>query len=248
MRFLWSVAPYQSTSLHHRQDVGRDGVSERERMAREALRRAERATSGPWYSSGDAVEWSPKQKSSFDECGAGIATKPGEDCWGGDVVQGGAQDEQGGAVGVLRNDDAEFIAHAREDVPRLARALLEAEAELEACVSERDVVPGHSWKVEKLHADEQFSRLYHEKKSLEHEVQALKERERDVLEAEAKLERLRKELEWLANHPSLPKFVHRGATYGVYLMAGDVQRIRDVVRASPTTEGPEEPGEEEARR
>jgi hypothetical protein len=71
---------------------------------------------------------------------------------------------------------------------------------------------------------------------------------RALLEAEAKLERLRKELEWLANHPSLPKFVHRGATYGVYLMAGDVQRIRDVVRASPTTEGPEEPGEEEARR
>ena len=60
------------------------------------------------------------------------------------------------------------------------------------------------------------------------------ERRASALEGEnerlaARNERLLKEVRWLAEHPSLPRHVHYGATYGVYLMAGDVQRVRDLV-------------------
>jgi hypothetical protein len=86
--------------------------------------RCEAATPGPWTSTG-AAEWTPKQKSVFDEIGAGIESPCGE------VVQGGLQDEQGGAVGVLLNADADFIANARADVPRTLDALEVATKALE---------------------------------------------------------------------------------------------------------------------
>ncbi len=65
-------------------------------------------TPAPWESTNDAVPYSPKQKNSFSDCGASIYGLNG--C---EVVIGGAQDEQGGAVGVLNNEDAAFIALAR---------------------------------------------------------------------------------------------------------------------------------------
>lgn len=60
---------------------------------------------GPWEIGGDIVEWSPKQKSPFDDQGASILASNGQY-----VVEGGSQDEQGGAVGVLRMPDAIAIA------------------------------------------------------------------------------------------------------------------------------------------
>ncbi|MDD5059434.1 MAG: hypothetical protein PHQ60_16375 [Sideroxydans sp.] len=56
------------------------------------------------------------------------------------IVEGGCQDEQGGAVGVLRSADADFIAAARADVPDLLaeverlRAVLRRIAESEAAL------------------------------------------------------------------------------------------------------------------
>lgn len=75
--------------------------------------RCEAATPGPWvYDAGD--EWQPKF-GPFDDTGAGIVS---EDRMR-EIVIGGHQDEQGGAVGVILNRDAEFIAAARSDVPAL---------------------------------------------------------------------------------------------------------------------------------
>lgn len=81
------------------------------------------ATKGPWFSSGDAVPWRPGQRSPFSDVGAAIGTNEGE----GDVVAGGLQDEQGGAVGVLLNDDANLIVAARNALPALIAALVEIE-------------------------------------------------------------------------------------------------------------------------
>lgn len=63
-------------------------------------------TPAPWIAT-EAIEWHPKQRGSFTDRGAFIMH--------GDrvVVEGGLQDEQGGAVGVLKQVDAEFIALAR---------------------------------------------------------------------------------------------------------------------------------------
>ena len=83
-----------------------------ERLA-EIKARCEAATPGPWRFS-EAHEWQ-EGDGPFDDWGADIQ----RDADGDDVVVGGAQDEQGGAVGVLRNEDAEFIAASREDVPWL---------------------------------------------------------------------------------------------------------------------------------
>lgn len=73
-------------------------------------------TPGPWISTNDAVPYTPKQKSLFDDIGASIKTINGNI-----IVEGGAQGEQGGAVGVLRNEDAYLIAAA----PALLEALKE---------------------------------------------------------------------------------------------------------------------------
>ena len=67
------------------------------------------ATPGEWTVEGEAVEWSIDQQSPHDDAGAGISV--GGD-WSNTVVLGGCQDEQGGAVGILRNADAEFIVAA----------------------------------------------------------------------------------------------------------------------------------------
>lgn len=66
----------------------------------------ERHTPLPWHVETDAVEYKPSQRSPYDDYGASI--KAGET----DVVIGGCQDEQGGAVGILRNADAAFIVTA----------------------------------------------------------------------------------------------------------------------------------------
>lgn len=84
--------------------------------------RAEKATPGPWRA-GDCKPYSPNQKSPFDDYGAEI-TAPQQDKdkspeYPTIVVEGGAQDEQGGAVGVLLPQDADFIARARQDIPAL---------------------------------------------------------------------------------------------------------------------------------
>lgn len=55
---------------------------------------------------------------------------------------------------------------------------------LEAAEQERDVVPGHTWKAESRHVQEQFSRLFHEKKDLERAVEEAK-RENERLRSEA---------------------------------------------------------------
>ena len=65
-------------------------------------------TPGPWDNDGMVREDRDRPKhhnrDPFWENGAGIVAP------GGEVVCGGQQDEQGGAVGVIRNDDAEFIS------------------------------------------------------------------------------------------------------------------------------------------
>ena len=65
-------------------------------------------TPGGWAIDGAVRQWTP-ESGPFDSMGAGIATTDGTP-----VVVGGMQDEQGGAVGVLRLDDARLIAVAPE--------------------------------------------------------------------------------------------------------------------------------------
>ena len=74
--------------------------------------RVDAATGGPWEAT-SCRPWSSRQQSPFDDYGASID----------DVVVGGAQYEQGGAVGILLPEDAQFIAHARADVPWLLEAV-----------------------------------------------------------------------------------------------------------------------------
>lgn len=86
----------------------------------EIRERAAAATPGPWVQDGDAIPWSPRQRSPFIDQGANIeCVKPADNGSTIFIVMGGAQDEQGGAVGVLTNEDAAFIAHARTDIPAL---------------------------------------------------------------------------------------------------------------------------------
>lgn len=93
----------------------------------EIAEREKRATPGEWFSSDDAIEWSPKQMNSFVDRGAAIEP---------DIVVGGAQDEQGGAVGVIRNEDATFIAHARQDIPWLLSNIRAAIRHIDATLTE----------------------------------------------------------------------------------------------------------------
>ncbi len=65
-------------------------------------------TPAPWVSDGGAIPYAKSQRSSFADRGATIFGPKDVE-----VVIGGLQDEQGGAVGVLSNDDAAFIALAR---------------------------------------------------------------------------------------------------------------------------------------
>lgn len=120
------------------------------------------ATPGEWIS-GDANPWSPRQRSPFDDYGASIWIGDGEDQTF--VVEGGAQDEQGGAVGVLKNEDVKLITALRNVAPALFAELRQLRAALEA-VEWMDDPNGYkfcpwcgvqSWKMyddhpEKLHA------------------------------------------------------------------------------------------------
>lgn len=86
--------------------------------------RLNKATPGPWYSSASAVPWKKGQRSPFEDQGASVRTAPCDENADDnraalDVIIGGSQDEQGGAVGVLTNEDADFIAHARTDIEAL---------------------------------------------------------------------------------------------------------------------------------
>lgn len=74
---------------------------------------AEQATPGLWQAS-QANAWHPGM-GPFDDYGASITAHDVE------VVVGGAQDEQGGAVGVLSNQDAAYIVAAQ---PQTMLALL----------------------------------------------------------------------------------------------------------------------------
>ena len=91
--------------------------------------RCEAATPGPW-NYGEAVEWR-RGAGPFEDRGAEIISFSDVE-----VVVGGLQDEQGGAVGVLRNADAAFIAHARADVP----ALLNEVARLNAIIAHARII------------------------------------------------------------------------------------------------------------
>lgn len=85
--------------------------------------RVDKATPGPWVSTGDAAPWSDKRREfAF---GASILRD------GVPIVEGGQQYESDEAVGVLGNDDADFIAHAREDIPVLLDALVISNARAE---------------------------------------------------------------------------------------------------------------------
>lgn len=66
------------------------------KLAVDAKARWDGTPSGPWVSSNDAVPWTPRQRSAFDDLGASISTRDGSE-----IIVGGLQDEQGGAVGAL---------------------------------------------------------------------------------------------------------------------------------------------------
>jgi len=80
----------------------------------------------PWKLGSEIVEYSPKQCSSFNDQGGTII-----DCTGRTVIVGGAQDEQGGAVGVLKKSSAIRIlacVNALADIenPEAVKKLIEA--------------------------------------------------------------------------------------------------------------------------
>lgn len=92
-------------------------LDELERMVAEA-------TPGPWRVYGKAVPYSRRQKSPFDDCGAGIMADDVH------IIIGGEQDEQGGAVGILRNEDARLIATVVNALPALIERVRRAEEAL----------------------------------------------------------------------------------------------------------------------
>lgn len=69
------------------------------------------ATAGPWESDGEAFPYDGRP---FSESGAGI-----HDANYKDICIGGQQDEQGGAVGFLLNEDAALTALSRNALPPL---------------------------------------------------------------------------------------------------------------------------------
>lgn len=81
-----------------------DALGELRRMLAEA-------TPGPWEMDGEAIPYRPRQRSAFADQGAGI--RAGEI----EIVIGGCQDEQGGAVGILKEEDARLIVSAINALP-----------------------------------------------------------------------------------------------------------------------------------
>jgi hypothetical protein len=114
-------------------------------------RRCEAATGEPWKTTLDAVPWEI-DAGLFAEQGAYIYTEKEEgQPWpnSGVTVVVGGQGEMGDAVGVLRNEDADFIAHAREDIPallaeteRLNKRLAKAEAVVRAAETRQRALVG----------------------------------------------------------------------------------------------------------
>ncbi len=87
------------------------------------------ATPGKWEHD-KAVEWTKYQKSPFSDNGASIfvphptmTKNKVVDYMDETVVSGGHQDEQGGAVGVLKNADVDFICAVQNNLPRLLQEL-----------------------------------------------------------------------------------------------------------------------------
>lgn len=98
---------------------------ERAERLRAIHERLDAATIGPWESDEGAVPYDPKARvPAFSENGASIVVA-GDDV----ICVGGQQDEQGGVVGFVRNEDAAFAAHAREDVPWLLSEVAALERE-----------------------------------------------------------------------------------------------------------------------
>jgi hypothetical protein len=104
--WTWSLADF--TERFEQQDAG----------AEAALRRlSEQATQGTWSVSSAAVEYDPKKRDPFHEQGASISVLPRSiesfvqvHEHETEVVTGGCQDEQGGAVGFVHQADAELAA------------------------------------------------------------------------------------------------------------------------------------------
>lgn len=100
-------------------------MSETERRLREIQERAEKATEGPWY----AHHCGYHKEDPGSACG--IATDPREDFEGyADIVGDRAYDE---CHHPMTEEDAQFVAHAREDIPfllQLVKKLQNDNAEL----------------------------------------------------------------------------------------------------------------------
>lgn len=93
---------------------------------RDQLRKlAQAATPGVWEA-GDAQPWQQGQ-GPFDDWGASITSLSGVE-----IVTGGAQDEQGGAVGVLTNENAAYIAAVN---PQVVLALLDQLEEMDQALA-----------------------------------------------------------------------------------------------------------------
>lgn len=108
-------------------------VSMRTDRLTEIEQRLDAATPGPWTSDLSAVEFG---QGPFDDCGASVMDANEEY-----VVMGGQQDEQGGAVGVIKNADADFIAHSRSDMEWLIERLSTYEAALGEIMHDTAKVP-----------------------------------------------------------------------------------------------------------
>ena len=82
-------------------------------------------TPTPWFTDEGAMPYNPKANvPAFSDCGASIwANNPENKDYPIEIVIGGAQDEQGGAVGFLNNDDARFAVRAVNSHAALVEAL-----------------------------------------------------------------------------------------------------------------------------
>jgi hypothetical protein len=102
-----------------------EAVSDYERIAREALERAEKATDGPWAPDLDVSD------ADDPEIEAGVISD-NLTVWftSGTEIMCKEQGDWERARASQAYKDAEFIAHARQDVPDLARAVLDLQRQL----------------------------------------------------------------------------------------------------------------------
>ena len=71
-------------------------------------------TQGKWESDNRAMVFNPRKQNPFHESGAGININQNIE-----ICIGGMQDEQGGAIGFLKNEDAECAAEAVNALSKL---------------------------------------------------------------------------------------------------------------------------------